>query len=379
MESVEVVVVGAGIAGLSTAWRLAAARREVVLLERFPLGHDRGSSHGATRIFRFAYDDPGYVRMAQAALPLWRELEEASGQEILRVSGGLDAGPDSGPDSGSVPGPDPGPGERLDAIEAALGSCGAHSERLDEAETRRRFPWLDLGHARSLYSPDGGVLAAARALEALASAARAGGATIREAEPVRSLAIDGDSAVIATGAGKIRARRCVVAAGAWATTLLEPLGIRLPVRVTREQVFYFRGPDDVVPFVHHGDLTRYVVPAFAGAAGVKVAEHMAGEETSADGRSFEMDPEGAARVAAYVERALPAFDPEPVAFETCLYTTTRDEGFILDAAGPIIIASPCSGHGFKFGPIVGETLAMLAIGRRPPLLIEPFALSRLRS
>jgi sarcosine oxidase len=360
VEEVDVVVVGAGIAGLSAAWRLAAAGTEALVLERFALGHDRGSSHGATRIFRFAYDDPTYVRMAQAALPLWRELEAISGEEILRVTGGFDAGPDP----------------LLDAIKDALHVCGAEAIRIDGAESRHQFPWIDLAGADTLFSPDTGVLAAARALEALASAARSRGAELRENRPVRSLAPDDEGVTVATDGGEIRARRVVVAAGAWAKPLLEPLGVKLPVRVTCEQVFYFRGPDDVRPFIHHGDISRYSVPAFAGAPGIKLAEHTTGEETSADGRSFEMDPEGAARVAAYVERTLPLFDPEPVAFETCLYTNTPDGGFVIDRVGPVVVASPCSGHGFKFGPFVGEILAGLATEREPVLPLAPFALNR---
>jgi sarcosine oxidase len=360
MDTVEVVVVGAGIAGLATAWRLAAEGREVVLLERFALGHDRGSSHGATRIFRFAYDDPTYVSLAQAALPLWRELEETSGEELLRVTGGLDIGPR----------------EELDRIASALGSRGASSEWLDAAERRRRFSWLNAGGGEALYSPDTGVIAAARTLESMAAAARENGADVRESQPVSRLEIHDAGCSVFTPDHEILAIRCVVAAGAWGPALLAPLGITIPHRVTREQVLYFRSPDPVVPFIDRTEPARYVVPAFAGAAGVKVAEHFAGEETSADGRSFEMDPEGAARIASYVTEMLPDFDPEPVAFETCLYTITPDEGFVIDTLGPVIVASPCSGHGFKFGPIVGETLARLATDREPPVPVQPFALAR---
>lgn len=360
MDTVEVVVVGAGVAGLSTAWRLAASGREVVLLERFELGHDRGSSHGATRIFRFAYDDATYVSLAQAALPLWRELEETSGEELLRITGGLDIGPR----------------EELDRIASALESRGATAEWLDPAERRRRFSWLNAGDGEALYSPDTGVIAAARTLEAMASAARKSGAEVREGHAVSRLELHDAGCSVFTRDHEIRARRCVVAAGAWGPALLAPLGVRIPARVTREQVLYFRSADPVVPFIDRTEPARYVVPAFAGAAGVKVAEHFAGEETSAEGRSFEMDPESAARVAAYVADRLPGFDPEPVSFETCLYTITPDEGFVLDAVGPLIVASPCSGHGFKFGPIVGEQLASLATGREPAIDLRPFTLAR---
>src|SRR5438045_3164566 len=113
MEEIDVAIVGAGIVGLSAAWRLALAGRTVAVFERFPLGHDRGSSHGATRIFRFAYDDPIYVRLAQRALPLWRELEDHAGERLLEITGGFDVGD----------------GEYLHGCETALRSCGARAER----------------------------------------------------------------------------------------------------------------------------------------------------------------------------------------------------------------------------------------------------------
>jgi len=357
MESVEVCVVGGGVTGLAAAWRLGLAVREVIALEQFTLDHARGSSHGATRIFRFAYPDPLYVRMAQASLPLWRELEAASGDEILKMTGGLDVG-------------DP---AILEGVASALIGCGAAAERLDDPQTS--FPWLAV-EGMAVYSPDTGVLAAARALAAMAGQARKAGAEVREGAEVISLHPDDEGVTVRTGTGDLRARRCIVAAGAWARTLLAPAGIDLPVDVTREQVFYFRPTVDALPFIHHGALTRYGVPSFAGAAGFKVGEHTTGERTSAQGRSFEMDPEGAARVSAYVADALPDLDPEPVAFETCLYTLTPDQDFVVDVRGPLIIASPCSGHGFKFAPLVGEMLGRLAFDVGPAFPLERFALTR---
>jgi monomeric sarcosine oxidase len=357
MESVEVCVVGGGVTGLAAAWRLGLAGREVVVLEQFALDHGRGSSHGATRIFRFAYPDPLYVRMAQASLPMWRELEAASGDEILKITGGLDVG-------------DP---AILESVANALIGCGAAAERVSHPGAR--FPWLAVDGA-AVYSPDTGVLAAARALAAMAGRAGKAGVDVRDGVAALSIHSSDEKVTVRTETGSIRARRCIVAAGAWARTLLAPAGVELPVHVTREQVFYFRAAEDVLPFIHHGAITRYGVPAFAGAPGVKVAEHTTGERTSAQGRSFEMDPEGAARVSAYVAEALPDLDPEPVAFETCLYTLTPDQDFVVDVRGPLIIASPCSGHGFKFAPLVGEALARLAIADTTPFPLERFALAR---
>ena len=357
MEHVDVCIVGGGVTGLAAAWRLGLMDVETLLLERFELDHTRGSSHGATRIFRFAYPDPMYVRMAQQALPMWRELESASGEDLLKLTGGLDVG-------------DP---KVVQAVAVAMESCKAEVDRMPN--TRRRAPWLHV-EGPALFSPHTGVLAAARTLSAFAGAARKAGAEIREQTPVTALEMDVDGVTVRTVAGDIRARRCIVAAGAWAAALLEPVGISLPVHVTREQVFYHQPDVEIMPFIHYGAITRYGVPAFAGAAGVKVAEHMTGERTSGDGRSLEMDPEGAARVAAFVADALPGLDPEPVAFETCLYTTTPDHDFIIEARGPLIVASACSGHGFKFGPLLGEALGRMATDEEPPFSLDRFSLDR---
>jgi len=146
--------------------------------------------------------------------------------------------------------------------------------------------------------------------------------------------------------------------------------------VTQEQVFYFSGGDEMLPFIHRGPIPRYGVPRSGSAAGYKVAEHGTGATTTAADRTFDLDPSGAVRLTEYVQASLPALDPQPLAAETCLYTMTPDEGFVLDARGPIIIASACSGHGFKFAPVVGEILAALATDSKPPVPLDPFSLAR---
>jgi monomeric sarcosine oxidase len=360
MEEVDVAVVGAGVVGLSSAWRLALAGRRAVVFERFPLGHDRGSSHGPTRIFRFAYDDPVYVRLAQRALPLWRELEHDSGEHLLEITGGFDVGEPS----------------YLERCEAALRTCGAQVDLLRPAARRERFPWFEAEDGPALYSPDTGVIAADAAMRALTARARNAGAEIMDDAPIESLEIAGDVVRLIAASGEIVARRCVVAAGAWVRELLSPAGFNFPVRVTREQVFYFRAASPVVPFIHRGEMARYCVPAFGGAPGVKIAEHMTGAPTSAEARGFDQDREGAKRVSDYVRATLPSFDPDPVGFESCLYTTTPDEGFVFDQTGPLVVASACSGHGFKFGPITGEIVASLCAGADPPISLESFSITR---
>ena len=360
MERADVAIVGGGVVGLAAAWRLASAGRDVVLLEQFDIGHGRGSSHGATRIFRFAYDDPTYVRLAQTALPLWQELESVAGLRLLSATGGIDVGD-------SV---------YLEACAGALEDCGARVERLSAQERRERFPWLRAGDEPAVFSPDTGVLLADLCVRNFAEAAVRAGARIESQSRCDALSVTDDAVEISSGGRTIAAKRCVISSGAWVSSLLSGLGVRLPARVTREQVFYFDGGDDMIPFIHRGEIARYGVPRAGSARGYKVAEHGTGKTTTPEERSFDVDDEPAARLTSYVREALPSLNPDPVAAETCLYTMTPDEGFVLDARGPVVIASACSGHGFKFAPIVGEIVASLVTGREPPVPLGPFALAR---
>jgi sarcosine oxidase len=340
----DVVVVGAGVMGLSAAWRLAQAGADVVVLEQFCAGHHHGSSHGPTRVFRTLYDDPVYVRMAQAAIPLWRELESASGADLLRMTGGVQV------DDAAV----------LARSRAVLESCGERADLLPDGA-----PWLCASPA--LWVDNIGVIAADATVAALGDVARV--PVIEDAEVVSI-----DAGVVRTRERSYPADVCVVAAGAWARPLLARAGIELPVRVTREQVLYFAADTSgMTPFVHGMGHWVYGVPS---GDVMKVAEHHTGAETSAEDRTFDLDEAGAARVREYVAAHLPALDPEPVSFETCLYTTTPDEDFVLDRLDSIVVASPCSGHGFKFAPLIGEIVAAMVTGNQPPVDVSRFSLSR---
>jgi glycine/D-amino acid oxidase-like deaminating enzyme len=139
-------------------------------------------------------------------------------------------------------------------------------------------------------------------------------------------------------------------------------------------LYFAADTSEMMPFVH--GLPHWVYGVPSGDV-LKVAEHHRGAETTALERSFDLDEAGASRVREYVAKHLPFIDPEPVSFETCLYTTTPDEDFVIDRRGPVVIASPCSGHGFKFAPLIGEMVASLALGAEPPVDLSRFALSRL--
>ena len=350
----DIVVVGAGITGLATARVLAQSGRGVILVEQFGLGHDRGSSHGASRIFRLSYPDPHYARLAQGALQSWRELEAECGEELIVSTGGLDFG--------------------AVAIEnaRALASCGIRHELLTGAQVRARWPLGAEASEPALYQPDGGTTLASRAFAALHTAAVAAGAVVIEHTPVLALELEGGHVRVRTDGDEIVARACVVAAGAWSRNLLERVEVELPVVATSETVTYFELPDalalppiidDAVPDAQEHGLRRPGLINYALAApgfGLKAGLHHAGPAVDPDDPGTP-DPAVIRWVSDWAARRYLELDPEPIAAETCLYTNTADESFILERHGRIVVASACSGHGFKFAPAFGRTIAALAV------------------
>jgi len=340
MKRYDVVVVGGGIMGSATAWWLARSGARTLLLERFHIGHDRGSSHGSSRIFRLSYPDSGYVRMAQESLKLWRQAETEVGEELLVTTGGLDLGPG------------------IEANHAALRECGARSEMLSESELAQRFQFLS-HDGPGLLQPDSGFVRAERAWAAFQVLARGHGAELCEETVVESVEQSNDGAVVHTAAESIECSACVVTAGAWARELLVGAGVELETRPTRETVSYFRYEGPLPPTIAEWVTPlRYALPA--PGLGLKAGEHLAGP-TADPGEIRTVDDASIERISKWLAALYPGVDGKPHHTETCLYTNTRDENFVLERCGSVVVGSPCSGHGFKFAPLIGKRLAELAL------------------
>lgn len=345
MPQADVVVIGAGVMGAATAWRLSRTGRSVVLLEQFDVGHDRGSSHGAARVFRFSYDEPEYVRMAMEALPLWRELGEAAGEEILTVLGGFDLGP----------------AQRVEAHARALGDAGARFDVITGKDAIDRYPSIAVPpEASLLHQPDAGVVAADRAVRAMVRVAQAAGTTLRERCRVVSLRAAADHVEVAVDGDAYRATVAVVTAGAWARPLLAGAGIDLPVTPSRETVAFFptSHADRFPIFVEWTEHPLYALPS--PGQGLKTGWHHTGRDADPDQRGG-VERSVIDAMSAWVRERFPGAMPDPHHAEACLYTNTSDERFIVERHGPIVVGSPCSGHGFKFAPLIGERLARLAL------------------
>lgn len=348
MRAVDTVVIGAGAMGSATAWQLARAGRDVVLVEQFAQGHHHGSSHGGVRIFRHAYPDPHYVRLAARALPLWRDLEDAAGETLVELTGCFDHGP----------------ARELAPIAAALGAVEIPHEWLEPDEAAERAPGLRFDEA-VLFHDRAGRCFAERTVLALQRLVTEAGGDVRFDSPARVRLVAGGAEVDLPGE-TVRATTVVVTAGAWVERALSGLDarIRLPhVDVTQEQVVHFAPLDETLAwpsFIHHAAPFRYGL--HTPGEGLKVGGHHEGHVTDVDTRTYELDAGRVAAIESYVATWIPGVDPTPLFGATCLYTTTGNEDFVLDRVGPIVIGSPCSGHGFKFTPLIGQLLAGLAKG-----------------
>jgi len=343
---VDAVVIGGGAMGSSTAWWLARRGRSVVLAEQFAAGHVRGSSHGEVRIFRFAYPDVRYVRMAQEALPLWRELEDDAQLSLLEQSGCVDHGPQ----------------DALGPIAAALVEADAPHQLLTAAAATDRWPQFHF-ETPVLFHADGGRVFADRTLAALQSRAATLGADVRFDSPASLVATHEDAVEVHVAGDVIRARRVVVTAGAWVDRTVAPATIRPelpPLTITQETVTHFPAVDAATrwpSFIHHDAGLRYGLPSLT--EGIKVGGHHEGDVTDADHRTFRTDQLQVQQLVEYVGRWLPGLLPDPQFGATCLYTTTPDESFVVTRRGPVVVGSACSGHGFKFTPLIGRMLADL--------------------
>ncbi|KKI16478.1 MULTISPECIES: FAD-dependent oxidoreductase [unclassified Leucobacter] len=357
MDSVSHLVIGAGIAGASTAWHLARRGHEVLMLERDRPASARGSSHGSARIFRYPYANPLYTGLVQRAAPLWEELSAVCGEPLITRTGGLDHGD-------LVP---------AAALARVLEQRGIPHEVLEAEAARERWPQFRFD-TRVLHQPDAGVLDAEGTVRAMVRAAQSHGAELRTDWTVDAVERVGDGYLVHDGAGEpVHAARIVIAAGGWLPELLPKLPLSdafraaLPAfEVTQEEAFHFPYASAFAganwPTVIRQDRSSrsYALPGGrdAGFRGLKIAEYHAGRPLASaaeqDGRISE------ASRRAMIERIVsgyPGLDPEPYAETTCLFTMTPSEDFVIDGDDGITILSACSGHGAKFAPLLGALVA----------------------
>lgn len=359
--------------GSAATYHLARRGLSVVGLERHALGHDRGSSHGLSRIIRLAYfEHPSYVPLLRRSFALWRALEEESGERLLHVTGALDVGL---------------PGSRV--LEGSLQSCQMHElphEVLTADDVNRRFPGYHLPAGyKAVFQPDGGFLEPEKCIQSYAASASRLGADIRTGVPVISWSRTVDGVVVRLPDEDIRARRLVICAGAWTPALVPSLAPLL--RPERQVVAWFavRDNDAFAPvrfpvFVMQTPEGYYYGFPQHGVPGFKMGKyHHRSESVDPDtmDRSVTADDEIVLREC--VRSFFPAADGEVARASTCIFTNTPDEHFIIDrlpGASEVLVVSACSGHGFKFCSVIGEIVADLVTRGQTAHDISLFRLGR---
>jgi sarcosine oxidase len=322
----DVVIVGGGLLGLSTAWALRG-KRDVLVLERDTIGHDRAGSHGPTRIFRLGYTDPAYVEMAKQARPRWRALEQETGRRLLVPTPQLTFGPGA------------------EAVFDALGAAGVSTDRLPAAAIAQRFPAF-AGHGDAVLETESAVILAADTLAALQQVC---GAELRERTRVTRV----DAHRVETAGGIIEARTVVVCAGPW-TRSLTPGVATTP---TLEHVGYVRAATGLPIFIDFAEPAVYGLPT-PGSDLYKIAVHHGGPPIDPD-EAFAPDPSAISALQDAIGRWLPAGELARV--DVCPYDNTADDAFVVARVGGVVVGAGTSGHAFKFGPLLGEQLARLAL------------------
>lgn len=340
----------------------------MVGFEQFRPGHDRGSSHGDTRIFRTAYfEGPEYVPLLQRAHHVWRELEKESGAELLTMTGGLAIGPRDG--------------ELVAGVLASAKENRLPHRLLDPIELGRIYPQHRLRDEDvGVLDEQAGFLRPERSIAAAASCAEALGARLSPETRVTSVQSSSGGVVIETTGGSYRAERALVTAGAWTSKLLPQLG--LPLAVERQVMAWLAvddpasfGPQRFPIFIRETapGRFRYGFPSTDGRS-IKIAVHHEGRPADPDSINREVVDADLLPIRDFAREHLRGAKGDVVDARVCMYTNTPDERFlaISPASMPgVTVLSACSGHGFKFASVMGDLVADLIVdGRALPAIIR---------
>ena len=374
MKKHNTIVIGVGGMGSAACVELARRGVSVLGIEQFRLGHDRGSSHGESRIIRKAYfEHPDYVPLLHRAYELWNKLEKETGRTLFRPTGLVLSGPADG--------------ETIQGARLSAEQHGLELQNFTANEAIKRFPGFAFPAEHDVaFEPGAGTLLVDECVQTQIDEARRLGATMIGKEKVVEWSSDGESVCVKTTSNEYRANSLIVTAGAWATECLRSLG--LPLNVVRKFVGWFqcrssnfhenRGCPTFYFEMPQG--TFYGFPSFDGAT-VKVAEHSGGQSVNDPlNVDRERHPSDFDRLNSFLTRCLSDVDPDPVRHSICLYTRTPDQHFVIDLHpewNNVAFAAGFSGHGFKFCPVIGEVLADLIQQGQTSLPIDFLARNRI--
>jgi sarcosine oxidase len=383
----DTIVVGLGATGSAAVYQLAKRGNKVLGLDQFSPPHVNGSSHGESRIIRQAIGEgEEYVPLVLRSYELWREIEQETGRELLTITGGLTL--ESRNSEGVLHG-------RRDFLDQAIRCAEKFNVRhqiLETADIRKRYPQFATTDERAYFEYETGFLRPELCIETQLDLARKYGAAVQTDEFVVSIESDGSSAVtVKTSRGAYFAEKVVIAAGSWIARFLPPSYAQL-FKVYRQVMYWFDIREDcgstfappgfpifIWIFGKGGEFGFYGFPSLDGTT-IKIAAEQFTAPTDPDhvqrGVSRE---EEQAMYEDYVEGRLPSISDRCAAAASCFYTVSPDSNFVIDVHPDndrIIIASPCSGHGFKHSAALGEALAQQVIDGKSKIDLSSFSLKR---
>ncbi|KAM6931581.1 peroxisomal sarcosine oxidase isoform 1-T1 [Lycodopsis pacificus] len=370
------IVIGAGVQGSFTAYQLAEKKQKTLLLEQFILPHTRGSSHGQTRIIRKAYEQGFYTHMMEESYELWAQLEREAGVKLYRQTGLLVMGPEDS--------------QSYQLYKNNLQKNKVPMAILNRDNFSQHIPNVNLAVGDgAVVDITAGVLYADRALKTVQGQFEKMGGVIRDNEKVTDIK-SGPVVTVSTSAGVYRAKSVVITAGPWANRLLAHTGLQLPLKVVKMNVYYWKekvpGTYDVKQrfpcfLLTECEETKYHIyglPSNEYPGLMKICYHIGGE-TDPDERDKQTDWSDMDILQRIIARCFPGLVPEPAVVESCMYTMTPDQHFVLDrhpSHSNIVFGAGFSGHGFKFGPIIGKLLCELILGEVPSYDLSPFRIRR---
>ena len=373
-SSYDVAIIGAGAMGSSAAYHLSKTGRKILVIDRFTPPHNLGSSHGQSRIIREAYfESPVYVPLVQEAYELWYQLEKESNKKLLLKTGGLMLG-----------------AQDSKVIQGALSSAQTYNlpyECIDSNEIKERFPgFAPTNETVGIYEKNAGILFPEECIKTNLELAKKSNVTFRFNEIVAQVTHNNDEVEIVTNKRKYTAAKLIVSAGAWLNELFPDL--QLPLTVARQVLSWFKTTDEDSEKFQPASFPVYIwqwekEKIFYGfpdlGDGVKIAIHHRGKQTTPDTIDRHVTGEEINEMATLIKRYFgghASFNYSAV----CMYTNTPDKDFIIDyhpAYKNIIIASPCSGHGFKFSSAIGKLLCNMALEKPLNFDISVFNINRM--
>ncbi|MBL8155173.1 MAG: N-methyl-L-tryptophan oxidase [Anaerolineae bacterium] len=371
----DTIVLGAGALGSAAAYHLAKRSQRVLVVEQFEIDHQKGSSHGHSRIIRYAYSHVDYVELARAVYPEWTAFEAEAGERLYTRTGGIDFGRPE--DSG------------LQTAIQSLRDAGIPHEVWTAREARKQFPQFHLDEdMQVLYQADAGILSASRCVRAHVRLAERRGAVIHSGEAVTSIHPSAQQVTVKTSKDTYSSERLVIAGGSWMRSLLVPLGLDLPLTPMRCQEIYFDTdqpgnylPDRFPTFIAHMEDAFGRKPygiASHHDSGLKIAFHGGERVSHPDEINYTPDTEEVERALSFSRRYLPGVRGLR-STRICLYTMTPDEDWIIDyhpSYPNIVIAGGCSGHAFKFSTLIGRILTEMLLDGHSSHRLERFRMSR---